>query len=137
MVQYAYLPTGHSAGEECSSTGEGRHITVEESLITHPARTSGFVVHGDPVNVGANIVGVAFQSAAAATDMIAIDTEGVWFLNVVASDGSGTSNVAVGDKLYIATGVVSKIATGIPFGKALSVLTGSATAALCAVKVHA
>src|SRR5450756_649363 len=120
MVQYNYLPTGHAAGEECSSTGEGRHITMEESLIIHPAHTDGFVDHGDPVNVGAGIVGVAFVSAAAATDMIAIDTEGIWYLYVVASNAAGVSNVAVGDLLYIATGVVSKIATGLLFGRALS-----------------
>jgi len=130
-----YDATRRPAGTECSSTGEGRHLTFPESYLTHPARTGGLVVAGDPVNVG-NIVGVAFNGASAATDLISIDTEGIWFLNVVASDGSGTSNVAVGDQLYIATGVVSKIASGTPFGRACSVLTGSASAAVCAVKVH-
>ncbi len=130
-----YLATGRTAGEECSSTYEGRHITLEESYLTHPYHADGFVDKGDPVNCG-DIVGVAFNSAAAATDYIAIDTEGIWFLNVVASDDVGTSAVAPGDELYINTGVVSKRASGIPFGKSLGVLTGSAVAAVCAVKVH-
>jgi len=131
-----YSATGRTAGEEGSSTYEGRHLSFIESDLTHKTgNTGGLVYKGDPVNIG-NIVGVAFKGAAAATDIIAIDTEGIWYLNVVASDGSGTSNIVVGDDLYIATGIVSKIATGIPFGKALSPLTGSATAAVAAVKVH-
>ena len=135
MPIYKYSATGHSAGEQCSSTGKGRHLAFEESLLVHPVHGDGFVDAKDPVNVG-DIVGVAFNSAAAATDQIAIDTEGIWYLNVVASNASGVSAVALGDQLYIATGVVSKIATGVPFGHALSVLTGSATAAVAAVKVH-
>lgn len=130
-----YLATGHTAGEECSSTYEGRHITLEESYLTHPTHADGLVDHGDPVNIG-DIVGVAFTSAAAAGDLIAIDTEGIWYLNVVASDDNGVSDVAVGDELYINTGVISKRSSGIPFGKALGTLTGSAYAALVAVKVH-
>lgn len=128
--------TGRAVGEELSSTYEGRHLSFYESELTHPARTGGFVNKGDPVNVG-DIVGVAFGTATASTDLIAIDTEGCWVLNVVASDDNGTSAVAAGDQLFINTGVVSKKSSGIPFGKALSVLTGSATAAACAVKVHA
>lgn len=127
--------TGRAVGEELSSTYEGRHLSFYESELTHPARSSGFVNKGDPVNVG-NIVGVAFGTATATTDLIAIDTEGCWVLNVVASNDSGTSAVVVGDALYIATGVVSKKSSGIPFGRALSALSGSATAAACGVKVH-
>jgi len=130
-----YSATGRTAGEEGSSTYEGRHLSFVESLLTHPVHGDGFVDKGDPVNVG-NIVGVALKSAAAATDIIAIDTEGVWYLNVIASDGSGTSAVVEGDDLYLATGVVSKIASGIPFGKALSPLAGSASPALASVIVH-
>jgi len=131
-----YLAAGHVAGDQCSSTYEGRHLTFEESYLTHPTHADGFVDVGDPVNVGLSIVGVALGSAVAATDLIAIDTEGIWFLGVVASDTAGVSDVAVGDQLYIATGVVSKKTSGIPFGKSLGILTGSAVAAVCAVKVH-
>jgi predicted RecA/RadA family phage recombinase len=129
-----YSATGRVAGEEGSSTYEGRHLSFIESDLTHPAG-DGLVNKGDPCNVG-SIVGVAFKDAAAATDIIAIDTEGIWYLNVVASNDSGTSNVVVGDELYVATGVVSKKSSGTPFGKALSALTGSASPALAAVKVH-
>jgi hypothetical protein len=117
-------------------TNEGRYLTVLESDLTHPVHSDGFADKGDPVNIG-NIVGVVCsESPTAATDLVTVDTEGLYYLNVVASDGNGTSNVAVGEDLYIATGVVSKIATGIPFGKALTALTGSASAAVCLVKVH-
>jgi predicted RecA/RadA family phage recombinase len=135
MTVNLYSATGHSAGEESSSTYEGRHVTFEESAITHPYHADGFVDAGEPVNVG-DIVGVAFNSAAVATDLIAVDTEGIWYLSVVASDDNGVSAVAVGDQLYINTGVVSKRASGIPYGKALSALSGSASAAVAAVKVH-
>lgn len=139
-----YLATGKTAGEETSSTYEGRHVTLEESLLTHPSHTDGFVDKGDPVIFGgANGygVGVAFLSAAAATDYISIDTEGIWFLNVVASDDSGVSAVDEGDVIYInlTTCILSKIknmATQRVFGYALGDLTGSAVAAVCAVKVH-
>ena len=131
-----YTATGRTAGEAGSVTNEGRYLTVLESDLTHPVHADGFADKGDPVNIG-NIVGVVCsESATAATDLMTVDTEGLYYLNVVASDGSGTSNVVVGDDLYLATGVVSKIATGIPFGKALTALAGSATAAVALVKVH-
>lgn len=133
---YRTVTPTRSAGEELSSTGEGRHITVLESDITHPTRTSGFVEKGDPVSIGASLVGVALNTATAATDWIAVDTEGIWVLPVIASNESGTSAVVIGDTLYIATGVVSKINTGIVYGKALSALEASASAANGAVKVH-
>lgn len=141
-----YLATGHVAGEQCSSTLEGRHLTLEEGHLTHPTHVDGFVDHGDPVIVGAlanpvgDIVGVAFTSAATATDLIAIDTEGIWFLSGVAVDDNGNSAIAPGDVIYInrMTAVLSKIAspvTNIPFGRSLGdVPTG--TTAVVAVKVH-
>lgn len=127
--------TGRVAGEEGSSTYEGRHLSFYESELTHQYHADGFVNTGDPVNVG-DIVGVAFTSAAATTDVVAIDTEGEWYLDVVASDDNGVSDVAVGDQLYVNTGVVSKKSSGIPFGKALSILTGSVSSAIAKVKVH-
>jgi len=140
-----YLATGHSAGEECSSTYEGRHLNIEESLLTHPTHADGLVDGGDPViipgaNGNGNIVGVAFSSASAATDLIAIDTEGIWFLSVVASDDAGNSAVEEGEMLYIntTTAVISKIAnwaTQIPFGRSLGDVAAGTTG-VCAVKVH-
>lgn len=137
-----YLATGHTAGEECSSTYEGRHLTLEESYLAHPTHADGFVDVGDPVidAGGQHIVGVAFASAAAATDLIALDTEGIWFLTATGSDDDGNSPIQYGDQIYIniTTAVLSKItnlATQRPFGYALgTVATG--TSAVVAIKVH-
>lgn len=101
-----YLATGHSAGEEISSTYEGRYITIEESLLAHAYHADGLVDKGDPCILGENIVGVALKSATAATDYITIDTEGIFFLNVVGSVSDGTSDgiakaLAAGDPVYI------------------------------------
>jgi len=135
-----YLATGHSAGDECSSTYEGRHLTLEESYLTHPDHADGYVDKGDPVLCGENIVGVALLSASADTDLITIDTEGIWFLNATAEDEGGNSAIAPGDELYInkTTAVISKIrnqATHARFGYALGDLS-SGTTGVVAVKVH-
>jgi len=86
-------------------------------------------------------VGVALRSAAAATEYIAIDTEGIWVLDVYAADDGGAVAVEGGDRLYIANSTpcaISKIATAatqVPFGYALGHVDAGATAAI-AVKVH-
>lgn len=134
-----YVVTGMGAGEEISSTYEGRHVSLLESSLTHPSHTDGLVDKGDPV-VSGNIVGVAFTSATAATDLIAIDTEGIWVLTVSGTDDDGNSAVAVGDELFIntTTCAISKArnkATQQHFGYALGVV-GSGSSAVCAVKVH-
>lgn len=135
-----YLATGKTAGEECSSTYEGRHITLEESYLTHPSHTDGFVDKGDPVLCGENIVGVAFVSAAAATDYVAIDTEGIWFLTVYGTDYEGNSAVAAGDEIFInkTTCLLSKNSnkyTHQRFGYALGTVN-SGSSGVCAVKIH-
>jgi hypothetical protein len=126
-----YDATGQTAG---SIASEARTISLVESALVHPTHTSGFVEKGDPVYCN-GIHGVACADAAAATDMIAVDLVNAYCLAVIASDGSGTSAVSVGDKIYIATatGVLSKIATGAVFGYALTALDASATAANCIV----
>jgi len=134
----AYDIADYDVGKEVSSTGEGRHLSFLESALTHPTHTDGLVDGGDPVLATKNIVGIAFTSAAAATDLIAIDSEGIWCLNVVASDGVGTSAIVVGDAIYIsATAVLSKDPNGTFFGWALTASGASATAAEVIVKVHA
>jgi hypothetical protein len=60
---------------------ESRFFNSTESDLVHPSRSSGLVVSGDPVVVG-RLVGVASTSAAATTDLISIDTEGVHDLTV-------------------------------------------------------
>ncbi len=137
-----YLATGETAGNECSSTGEGRHITLEEALLNHPTQTDGFALKGDPVvdAGGGNIVGVTLKSGFAATDLISIDTEGIWFLNVTATDDVGNTAVQLGDEIFIslANPILSKNRdknTHQHFGYALGdVATG--TTAVVAVKVH-
>lgn len=102
-----YLATGKTAGDELSSTYEGRHLSIEESYMTHPYHSAdGFVDKGDPVLIGDEIVGVALDSAVAATDYITIDTEGIFFLNVHGCISDGTVDgaahtLAPGDPIFI------------------------------------
>ena len=130
----AYDDTYTVAGTECSSTNEGRYVNVIESLIVHPAHADGFVDKGDPVVVGWSLVGIALASADSATEVVVIDTEGIWWLNVVAT----AANINIGDMVYIdwTTAVVSDDWEDCPFGHALAqVLDGATT--LIPVKVHA
>jgi len=132
--------TAGTAGDEVSSTYEGRHLTFTESQITHPTHTDGFVDKGDAVLVGENIVGVSFKSAAAATDLVAIDTEGIWQLSVVAEDDDGNVAVGVGNEIFInkTTCILSKIANKAShqfFGYALYAITSGDTDVI-PVKVH-
>lgn len=132
-------PANGTAGTEVSSTYEGRHLSFLESELTHPSHTDSLVDKGDPVVLG-EIVGVSFKSAVAATDYIAIDTEGVWNLSVVATNQDGNTAVAAGQQLYInrTTCIISKNAdedTHVPFGYALGAVTSGQTAVI-AVKVH-
>jgi len=129
-----YDATYAKAGQECSSTNEGRVVNVAESLIVHPAHTDGLVNKGDPVVIGWSMVGIALRSASAATDIIPVDTEGIWYLNVAAYDG----NIGIGDMLFIdwTTAVVSNDFMVCPFGHALG-FVAVGTTALIAVKVHA
>jgi len=134
-----------TAGEEVSSTYEGRHVTLLESELIHKAgNVGGFVNKGDAIvfgTVALQGVGVAFKTATAATDLIAIDTEGIWILPVLPSDDGGQIAVNGGDRLYISitTAIISKIAsaaTNVPFGYALGHIDAGAVAETIAVKVH-
>ena len=139
-----YLATGEVAGNECSSTYEGRHLTLEETYLVHPTHGDAFVDKGDPVidAGGQNIVGVAFASAAAATDLIALDTEGIWFLTATAADDWGNVAFQYGDEIFIslasAATMLSKIRnknTNQHFGYALGTVA-SGDSAVVAIKVH-
>lgn len=131
------------AGDEVSSTYEGRHLTFSESQLIHPDNTAeevaDYVNKGDPVLVGENIVGVALKDGAAVTDLIAIDTEGIWQLSVLAEDEGGASAVVVGDELYIhkTTAIISKTrnpTTHARFGYALYPIAAGTD--VIPVKVH-
>jgi len=145
-----YVNTGQSAGEEASSGGEGRVLTFAESVLTHPYHSDGFVDGKDPVRVG-DIVGVALKGAAAATDMIAIDTEGIFWLNVLGSVSDDSDDGVAeqldpgapvyikktpGTDVYILSGQSDPVSWQ-PFGYTLSTVTSSLTVpTLVAVKVH-
>lgn len=145
MPSYGAYPVADAQGpgEEISSTYEGRHLTLLESDLVHPTHADGFVDKWDPVVSATGlpcIVGVALQSALAATDRIAFDTEGIFALDVVAANDAGNSAVAGGDLIYIntTTAVLSKISNGatqVPFGYALGIITSGNTESI-AVKVH-
>ncbi len=136
-----YLNTGRSAGEEMSSTYEGRHLSIEESLLAHPTHADGMVDKGDPVVDlgGQNIVGVALASALAAGDIIAIDTEGIWWLNATATDEDGASAIQYGDEIFISlvNPILSKNRnknTHQHFGYALGAVASGTD--VVAIKVH-
>jgi len=155
-----------NAGDEVSSTYEGRHITVLEQNLIHPNHLAvglNLVQKGDPViicntvalggsaNYG-NAVGVALATATAITDLIAVDTEGIWQLPVSSyTDGAAGSAIVAGDPLFIhdeslaiagalglGDALISKItnlATQVPFGYALGTMVAAGTGTI-AVKVH-
>jgi len=123
---------------EISSTYEGRHLTFLESDITTLDPAHAFQQKGHPCMVGDDIVGVALTTCTAATDYVAIDTEGIFYLTVDATVGNGA--VTVGDQLYInkTTAVISNDDnknTNAHFGYALGGVAEAATAVI-AVKVH-
>ena len=130
----AYDATYQVAGAQCSSTFEGRHVNIIESLLVHPAHADGLADHGDPVLVGWSLVGVTLKGAEAATDVVPVDTEGIWYLMVEAD----WANINIGDMLFIdaTTAVVSDDWEDVPFGHALAPVVFEATT-LIAVKVHA
>lgn len=149
-----------TAGDEISSTYEGRHVTMRDDELLHKytgATDDGFVDKGDAVILckagnGAygKAVGVALADGVASSDLIAVDTEGIWALLVYADDDIGGSEVVPGDELFIdcvtaqegAAGVgigclskIRNIATQIPFGYALGNIA-SLGEGVIAVKVH-
>lgn len=149
-----------TAGDQISSTYEGRHVTMRDDELIHKytgATDDGFVDKGDAVILAKAgngthgwAVGVAFESGTASADLIAVDTEGIWALLVYADDDDGGSEVVPGDALYIDTstaqegaagigiGCLSKrrnLVTQIPFGYALGNIT-STEEGVIAVKVH-
>ncbi len=94
------------AGQEISSTGEGRHVTVEEWLLYHPYHDAGddLVHKGDPVLMdGLSGVGIALKTATSLNEAVPIDTEGIWRVSVDSYYG-----IYVGEALVIdGFGIVS------------------------------
>lgn len=127
-------------GDEISSTYEGRHVTLYADNLTHGSGVS-YVTKGRPVMWGEHAVGMPFVTQAAGENLLtAVDTEGIWCIDVVATNDAGNNAVIPGDQLYMntTTGVVSQIsdgATQICLGYALGNVTSGATERI-AVKVH-
>jgi len=142
---YGAYEQGLTLGTEVSSTYEGRHITATAAELNH-GNILAVVTKGYPVifntGAGAHGVGVAFNTEVAGTDLIAVDTEGIWNLSVLATNDAADAGgvVIAGDPLFIntTTAIISKIRnniTQIPFGYALGGVAQDATATI-AVKVH-
>lgn len=147
---YRVATPTRTAGEELSSTFEGRYLNFVESELTHPYHSDGFVDKGDPVCCG-NIVGIAMASAAATTDVISVDTEGIWALYVLGCKSDGTSDgiavaMTAGDEVYFqkTPSTDTYLLSGeqdpyafIPFGKLMGSVSASTTSpTLVGVKVH-
>ncbi|KKL80842.1 hypothetical protein LCGC14_2000710 [marine sediment metagenome] len=127
-----------SEGDEISSTYLGRHLTFLASDITGQA--DALVTKGKPVVVGEHIVGIALDTEVVGGDLIPVDTEGIWGVEVVATDEDGNVAVVAGDELFIhlTTGVVSKNynkSTHTHFGYALGGIAAGSTFVI-AVKLH-
>lgn len=141
MTNPYYSGYGH-AGDEISSSGEGRIVLIEESNLIHPAHADGLVNKGDPVAFWDG-VGVALKSAEAATDHIPVDTEGIWRLSVTNTGVNAFGDITVGQVLFIdASGVIfDEWSTSFAiFGLALEPIAdpgqGPPITQVIAVKVH-
>jgi len=90
MEQYnPYYNPYAEEGQEVSSTFEGRHISLAEGWLYHYDQDGdGLVNKGQPVAFGlwGAGVGIALQDASDDTDIIPIDTEGIWRVPVWATD---------------------------------------------------
>lgn len=134
MPDNPYVVGDKSAGDQISSSYEGRYLTFLESEFTHPDHIVGednLVQKGDPVVLNEKaLVGIALKTAKAATDLITIDTEGIFVLEVVC-----TGALVVGDAIYmtVATAVLTNT-VGQWFGWALS--AHAEGTGLVSVKVH-
>ena len=140
-VDWGVYDYGGTEGTEVSSTGEGRHITCTAAeLITDSG--SGIATKGHACIfglVGLQAVGVCFNTGTL-TDLIAVDTEGIWNLPVTGKDDGGNRALLPGEPVFIhdTSCEISGIrdnATQVPFGY---LLTEAATTAetISVVKVH-
>jgi len=125
--------------DEVSSTYLGRHLTFLANDITGQEHT--LVTKGHPVVIGEHIVGVAFMTEVLGTDLIPIDTEGIWNLMVYPKDDDGAIDVVAGDELWInkSSAEISKMrnpVTHTKFGYALGGVTTVVGNEVIAVKVH-
>ena len=132
---------GAEEGTEVSSTYEGRHITCTAAeLITDSGAQVATKGHACIFGlIGLQAVGVCFNTGTG-TDLIAIDTEGVWNLPVYGKDDGGDRVLRPGEPVFIhnTSCEISGLrdnATQVPFGYLLTeVASGAET--ISVVKVH-
>ena len=133
-----YYDVHRHAGDEVSSTGEGRHVLVKESDIgAHPAHTDGLVDKGDPVALF-DAVGVALKTATSVNDAIPVDTEGIWRLSVTNTGLNNFGTIISGQVLFISgAGVLTDHWVGAYaiYGFALQPIDSVRTEVI-SVKVH-
>lgn len=112
---------------------QGEYVTVQESELVHPTHADGFVNKGDQVSFGNNGVGVSMDSAAAATDYIAIETTAVYALSVTPA-----AAMTIGDRVYVdaITALLSDSNVDIPFGYTLHDITLTGSAGVYAIRVE-
>ena len=130
-ANYYYDPY-REAGEEVSSTFEGRHVYVQEVVLIHADPGDGLVDKGQPVAFWDG-VGVALKSATSTSENVPIDTEGIWRLSVVA-----VNPVVIGQALFItAAGVVTDDPTvaWAVIGYSMQAISEAGTEVI-AIKVH-
>lgn len=120
------------AGQEISSTYEGRHVYVQEVVLIHADPGDGLVDKGQPVAFSEG-VGIAMKSASSTGENIPIDTEGIWRVSVVAA-----APIMIGQSLFIdIAGVVTDNPANAQavFGYSLQTI-GAPGIEIIAVKVH-
>lgn len=132
-----YYDAHRSAGEQVSSTGEGRHALIREAGLVHPSHADGLVDKGDPVAFWDG-VGVALKSATSVSEAIPVETEGIWRLSVTNTGLNNFGTIRVGQVLFIDTAgiVYDDWTTSFAiFGYALQPIDSIRTEVI-AVKVH-
>ena len=139
-----YFDPYADAGDEVSSTYEGRHVNMIEDYLLHADHEDGngddFVRKGDPVWC-MDIIGVALMTGTSEDDIIPIDTEGIWRLPVICS-GNIFQGIWTGQALFIDWDgtITDDIGDSINyFGYALedySLGNGGPDTVVMAVKVH-
>lgn len=123
----AIYRSGLPMGEEISACLPGTTLTLNEANVVGQ---SDPVEAGEPCVCGA-ICGVCVTPPSAANENLVVATNGIFSVPVKAHDGSTTSAVSIGEKVYInaTTAIVSVDTDDIFFGYALAPLSGSSTPA--------
>lgn len=129
-LNHYYDPNG-KAGDELSSTYEGRHVYVQEVVLVHADPGDGLVDKGQPVAFWEG-VGIAMKSASSTGENVPIDTEGIWRVSVVA-----VAPIVIGQSLFIdTTGVVTDDPTNAQAVFCYSLQAMGIGTEVIAVKVH-